>query len=532
MNKTVLSILTAIAVISVLFTLVGKTPVPPGFNADEAAFGYNAYSLLKTGRDEYGTLLPLRLKSFGDYKMPLYSYLSIPFIAVLGLNETGTRALNVFLSFLFPFAVYLLTVKLFGKKRIGIAAALLSSVSLGLHVVARHAHEAYLAAFLTTIASYLFLKSLESPKARNIAAFLAADVLMLFSYHPGRLFSFMFLGYAVLHVMFQKKKQVALPLAILITTVLFGLTDLAYNPQRLKTLAFFNNEGFNLKITELKTEGGVRYLYNPVLIGIKDILQDHFTYFSPQFLISNGDENYRFGYPGMSILTPIEYLLFLIGLYYAFKQKEKWRHFLVTLLLCSPLSASLAWSKGSLTRTLFLLIPVMITAAYGGANMLTDIKKRYRAGAVVFGALLFGLFLVFSWDFYLFHYPKRLITIHAWQAGYAEVNGFIKDNYNRFDTFYITKDIGQPYIFTLFYLNYPPFRYQKEALLSGADEYGFGQVDRFDKFVFEFTPPEKLKGRYAVIGSVDNFKGLGLDENQLKTVAVNGEPMFRIYESP
>jgi len=64
MNKTVLSILTAIAVLSVLFTLVGKTPVPPGFNADEAAFGYNAYSLLKTGRDEYGTLLPLSIKSF------------------------------------------------------------------------------------------------------------------------------------------------------------------------------------------------------------------------------------------------------------------------------------------------------------------------------------------------------------------------------------------------------------------------------------------------------------------------------------
>ena len=129
------------------FQLFKGTPSPPCFNADEASFGYNAYSILKTGKDEYGTLLPLRLKSFGDYKLPLYTYLSVPFIAVFGLNEFGTRALNIFLSFLLPFAVYLLAVELFKSKRAGIIAAFLMSVSLGLHIVSRHAHEAYLAVF-------------------------------------------------------------------------------------------------------------------------------------------------------------------------------------------------------------------------------------------------------------------------------------------------------------------------------------------------------------------------------------------------
>jgi len=32
---------------------------------DEASLGYNAYSILKTGRDEYGKFLPLIFKSFG-----------------------------------------------------------------------------------------------------------------------------------------------------------------------------------------------------------------------------------------------------------------------------------------------------------------------------------------------------------------------------------------------------------------------------------------------------------------------------------
>lgn len=530
MNKKIAAILVLIACLSVFLTVFQKTPTPPGFNADEAAFGYNAYSLLKTGRDEYGAFLPLRLKSFGDYKMPLYSYLSVPFVGLFGLNEFSTRALNIFLSFLFPFAVYLLALELFKSKRVAVAAAFLSSVSLGLHIISRHAHEAYLAAFLTTITAYFFLRVLRKYDPGSMAAFFTSAVLLLFSYHPGRLFAGMFFAFAAVYA-FLKRKHFLFPLLLLVMVGLFSLTDLAYNPSRLKSLAFFNNEGFQLKIAELKTEGGIRYLYNPVFVGAKEILLDHLTYFSPQFLIGNGDENYRFGYPGMSILTPLEYGLFLIGLFYLFKEKERWRWFMVVLLLATPLSASLSWSKGSLTRSLFLLVPVMILASYGAVMLLQEIKRKYRPAVAFFGVALLGFFLVFSWDFYLFHYSKRLIVIHAWQAGYAQVNSYIKENYGKFDKFYITRDIGQPYIFTLFYLQYPPRLYQKQAALTGPDEYGFGQVNGFDKFEFDFKNPAHLKGKSAVIGSIDNFKAtIGIDPKRLRTIAVNGEPMFQIYE--
>src|SRR3989339_565900 len=172
MNKKTFIILFFICCLSLFINLYKKNSSPPCFNTDEASFGYNAYSILKTGRDEYGTLLPLRLKSFGDYKMPLYSYLSIPFIVIGGLNEGGTRALNISLSFLFPFVVYLLSVELFKGKKVGLVAALLSSVSLGFHIVSRHAHETYLAAFLTTLACYLLIKSLQKPSLMRFFFFL------------------------------------------------------------------------------------------------------------------------------------------------------------------------------------------------------------------------------------------------------------------------------------------------------------------------------------------------------------------------
>ena len=134
-----------------------------------------------------------------------------------------------------------------------------------------------------------------------------------------------------------------------------------------------------------------------------------------------------------------------------------------------------------------------------------------------------------QWDFYLFHYPKRLVTIHAWQCGYKEVNTYIKDVYPSVSHFYITRDIGMPYIFTLFYLQYPPKKYQKEAYLSAPDEYGFGQVEKFDKFIFEFKSPEKLQKGEVVIGSRDDFKGLGKDYHPI-LITPQGEPMFGIYK--
>jgi len=440
------------------------------------------------------------------------------------------------LSFILPFSIYFLTTELFKNKKIGLLSAFLASTSLGLHIISRQVHEAYLATILTTITSYFFLKLLQKKTLINYIFFSLFSLLLLFSYHPGRLFILFFLGFTIIYTLFEKRKEKHnrwnVILIIVCIFIFFTLTDFIYKPERLQNLVFFNNPGFALKINELKTEGGIKYLYNPFFVGLKDTFLQHLTYFSPQFLLMNGDENYRFGYPGMSIFTPIEYLFVFIGIYFLFMNKEKWRWLLLSLVFISPLSASLSWSTGSLTRSLFLLIPLFILASYGFVCLMQQFKNKQKKYYLALLFLIFSFFIVFSWDFYLFHYPKRLITIHAWQCGYKEVNSFIKQNYNQYDTFYITKEVGMPYIFTLFYLQYSPEKYQKQASLTKADEYGFGQVERFDKFIFSFKSPELAEKRSVIIGSIDDFKGLkDFDTTQLQTISINGEPMFQIYKN-
>ena len=82
--------------------LLAKTPLL----WDEAALGYNAYSISQTLRDEYGQFMPLIFKSFGDYKPGLYVYLAVPFVTIFGLNEISVRLPSIILGALSPILLF------------------------------------------------------------------------------------------------------------------------------------------------------------------------------------------------------------------------------------------------------------------------------------------------------------------------------------------------------------------------------------------------------------------------------------------
>src|SRR3989304_9431060 len=86
---------------------------PPGLYWDEAVLGYDAYSILNTGKDHHGETLPLFSESFGDWKLPGYHYLLVPSIAIFGLNEFAVRFPSALLGTLTVLLTYLLVKELF-----------------------------------------------------------------------------------------------------------------------------------------------------------------------------------------------------------------------------------------------------------------------------------------------------------------------------------------------------------------------------------------------------------------------------------
>ena len=134
-KKIYFILLIVILLLSLFLRFYKVNTNPPSLDWDEASIGYNAYSILKTGADEYGNKFPLSIRSFDDYKPPLYVYLDVPSIAVFGLNEIGTRFPAALIGFLSVLIIYFLVKEIFDdweedrKEKLALIAAFFLGVS-------------------------------------------------------------------------------------------------------------------------------------------------------------------------------------------------------------------------------------------------------------------------------------------------------------------------------------------------------------------------------------------------------------------
>lgn len=113
MNKIFLML---IILIAVFFRFNQLSSIPAHPSLDEVSIGYNAYSILRTGADEYGNKFPILLRAYDDWRPSLYVYLVIPFVNLLGLNVLSVRLPSVILSILTIIAVYFFMRELFSKR--------------------------------------------------------------------------------------------------------------------------------------------------------------------------------------------------------------------------------------------------------------------------------------------------------------------------------------------------------------------------------------------------------------------------------
>ena len=90
-RKTIWVLLVAIILLAGILRLWQLGGIPPSPDWDEAALGYNAFSILQTGRDEFGKFLPVVLRSFDDYKPALYAYITVPSVLIFGLDVFAVR---------------------------------------------------------------------------------------------------------------------------------------------------------------------------------------------------------------------------------------------------------------------------------------------------------------------------------------------------------------------------------------------------------------------------------------------------------
>jgi len=112
-NRLVLAALVLIVLVAFGLRFYRLGSAPPSINWDEAAVGYNAWTIANWGKDEWGRTLPLVFKSFGEYKHPVYVYLTVPFVALFGLTDFAVRAPSAFFGVLNVVVIFFLARRLF-----------------------------------------------------------------------------------------------------------------------------------------------------------------------------------------------------------------------------------------------------------------------------------------------------------------------------------------------------------------------------------------------------------------------------------
>src|SRR5260221_7927131 len=105
------------------------TEIPKSLYWDEASIGYNAYSILKTGHDEWGTRTPIHFRAFGEFKLPVYIYSTVLTESIFDLTPLGIRLPAVLYTLGSLLLIYFLVKKITQEELPALLSAFVFAVS-------------------------------------------------------------------------------------------------------------------------------------------------------------------------------------------------------------------------------------------------------------------------------------------------------------------------------------------------------------------------------------------------------------------
>ncbi|OGM19047.1 hypothetical protein A2686_04615 [Candidatus Woesebacteria bacterium RIFCSPHIGHO2_01_FULL_38_10] len=508
-----------IIILGFLLRVIVLQKIPVGFTPDEASFGYDAYSLLKTGQDQWGHFLPLTLESFGDFKAPLYTYLTIPSVAIFGLTKFATRFPNALLGSAAVYITYLLVVQLLnfgfrttgpkrylqlttyppvqtGNLRLGLVVAFLLAISPWHIMLSRGAFEANLTTFFLPLSTFLFLKGI-----KDFRFLIPASItfgLNLFTYHSARLVTPLMILFLIL--LFRREFKLLLQRVvtnqsrrrdrfvfaledrlmrayifsviiclIFITLVVYTFTEGA--GRRVQDVSIFRGALEAQAAARLITiEGGVnpvlaRLMHNKYQIVAKRFIDTYRQFFSVKFLFKNGAGETTYGMlPGTGVLYWFE-TPFLIGfLIYILKNpREKIGVITLFWILVATIPASLTTGKGYAANRVAIMMPAIQIASALGVTVIIDIlNKRMSSNFTRIVLLLYFFIVLLSFGSFLKKYflLSPQVASKGMLYGNLEVATWLGENSEDKLKIIVSRKLSEPHIYIAFANKWDPKDYQ------------------------------------------------------------------------
>lgn len=502
-------LLILIILLAASIDLYRNDAVPVSLFGDELDLGYQALSILKTGKDYSGNFLPFHFRSLADFRTPLYLYSAVPTVALFGISPMGVRLPAAIFGILAVYFLYLLVKKITKNEAISILSAFVLAISPWHIQYSRAGFEATQMLFFLIGGIFFFLKGLENGKWLTLSAVFLA--FTPWSYNTSKLFLPLILGALIL---IWHKDLTRLPKRFLITSVLLFVvvagpfaadTLIGGGAQRFNYLSIFSNPTLSPEIGFARVRdiqmGGSKisseFYYNKVFYLANVFTSNYLQSFSTSFLFIKGDPNPRQSIGTIGEFYKFEFPFLIIGLLYLINSKidKKIKYFLIFWLLTAPIPSSLTVDGGNHATRLILILPILIILiALGIYALYYYLPKLYKK---LFGLGL-GILVVFNLVFYLHDYWVQYPwdSERWWHAGFKEAISSavsLGTKYSRV----IISDADEPaLIYFLGWSAYPPAEFQKSSPLPLVDILGFGQTRRLDKYYF--TPQGKEQDMYKL----------------------------------
>lgn len=477
-NKIIILIIILASVLR--FSFLDKFPL--AVNVDEAAKGYNAYSLLKTGKSFRGLAWPLYFTDYSDQQpshVILYNYLIIPSVALFGLNLFAIRFPAAIIGTLTVLVIYFLTFELFKKRELANLSALFLAISPWHIFMSRMAIEPITYPFLFLLGWYFAQKALKNKKYLYISAFIFG--LCLYSYQSALLTIPVFLLiYSIINIKFLLSNKsisllsvfifilVASPLVVLFLTNPFVLGH------------FYNSSA------------GQNSLYIRIIELIKNYVGQLVT---------------------MHVFYPLPILLLAtIGLWVIVKKRADISIKLIAVVAATSIIPAAATNLGyavSAARTFPIVGILEILAALGFLQIKEKILKN---------KLRFITFCLINILFMFINVIALTTTNEFYFAiGFKEAVSYINKVKDDYDNIVINYRANQPFAYFLFYGKYPPEKFQNEKVnrvYFRKRDYPFELVRKFDKYIFcQDGWCENPKGKNLYLLEPNNY-----DTNEYKEI--------------
>lgn len=446
-------------------------PVAP--YEEEVAVGYDAYSLLKTGKDHHGQTWPiLAFESFGDFKPTGYAYATLPSLAIFDLSVWSIRLPSALAGIFIIINLIMLARLLKISWR---WVAVVSVFSPWLIFFSRASWESNLATSLI-LAGVVVLWG--SWRARQFWLTLPGGligtgflVLATYTYHSARATApLIFFGLLVLlfteylqNQTFSNhsknktlsflnrflnlwktkdfRKKIIFPITIWLVFFLFSFWPILANvfspavSQRSQETTFINTAPILERSLELQEAGELTWIdskiFHPYIITIQKIVDTFFIHLSPRFLFVEGDINPRHSSGYTALLFWTDAFAMIVGSIWFWQNKKRYFFFLFWWLAVAILPASITKDASHALRILAgspVLITFVATGYWQVAQFFSSLWLKFAKNRMVVigrfapSLIIFSL-IMFQWSgfwwFYTQVYPTRYASV--WQTGNQEM---------------------------------------------------------------------------------------------------------------